>query len=98
MATLKLRADFNGLFGDVLCLSHGDSCVDAKGVTVQLCAGMAVIAFDEDADEKDQRNDLIASGIVEQSPDWLSCNGSRWVLKIDSKGVRHESELRGDAQ
>ena len=60
MATPKFRADFNGLFGDVLCLSHGDSCIDADGATVQLAAGMAVIAFDEDADENGQRDDLIA--------------------------------------
>ena len=97
MATPKLRADFNGLFGDVLCLSHGDSCIDADGATVQLVAGMAAIAFDEDADESGQRDDLIASGIVEQSPNWLTCNGSKWILKIDSSGVRHESELTGDA-
>ncbi|MGQ0762690.1 MAG: hypothetical protein ACT4OT_11860 [Acidobacteriota bacterium] len=93
MANPKLRADFNGLFGDVLCLSHGDSCVDANGATVQLTAGMEAIAFDEDADETGKRDDLLASGVVEPSPDWLSCNGSKWVLKIDSNGVRHESEL-----
>jgi len=92
----KLRADFNGLFADVLCLSHGDSCIDANGATVQLIAGMAAIAFDEDA-ENGQRDDLIASGIVEQSPPWLTCNGSKWILKIDSNGVRHESELTSDA-
>jgi hypothetical protein len=93
MANPKLRADFNGLFGDVLCLSHGDSSVDANGATVQLTAGMEAIAFDEDADETGKRDDLIASGVVEPSPDWLSCNGSKWVLKIDSNGVRHESEI-----
>jgi hypothetical protein len=93
MATRKLRADFNGLFGDVLCLSHSDSCADANGETVRLVAGMLVIAFDEDADENGLRDDLIASGIVESSPEWLACNGSKWVLKIDSNGVKHESEI-----
>lgn len=93
MAIPKLRADFNGLFGDILCLSHGDTCLDINGATVQLSAGMTAIAFDEDADETGKRDDLIASGVVEQSPDWLSCNGSKWVLKIDANGVRHESEI-----
>ena len=52
------------------------------------------MAFDEDADEDGTRNDLIASGIVEPAPDWLSCKGSKWVLRIDEHGVRHESDLR----
>src|ERR1041384_2392629 len=40
MANPNLRADFNGLFGEVLCLSHGDSCIDASGAAVQLTTGM----------------------------------------------------------
>jgi hypothetical protein len=93
MGIPKIRADFNGLFGDLLCLSHTDTSVDANGATVTLSAGMFVIAFDEDADKTGKRDDLIASGVVEPSPDWLSCNGSKWVLKMDSNGVRHESEI-----
>lgn len=92
--TLKLRADFNGLFGDILCLSHTDTCEDEFGRHVQLTAGMVVTAFDEDLDEVGARDDLIASGVVESSPDWLQCNGSRWSLRIDKNGVRHESDLR----
>ena len=94
MSNPKLRADFNGLFGDLLCLSHADSCVDENGETVQLSAGMAVTAFDIDADETGKRDDLIATGIVEKSPEWLSYRGSKWVLRIDSNGVRSESEIK----
>jgi hypothetical protein len=54
---------------------------------------MIVIAFDEDADERGQRDDLLASGVVEAAPDWLQCRGSKWVLRIDADGVRHESDL-----
>ena len=93
MSGPKLRADFNGLFGDVLCISHSDVCVDVNGKTVQLSAGMLAIAFDEDVDENGRRDDLIASGVVEASPEWLACNGSKWVLKIDLNGVRNESEI-----
>ncbi len=93
MAQQRLRADFNGLFGDLLCLSHSDSCVDSDGNIVKLSAAMEVTAFDEDLDDQGNRDDLLASGIVEPSPEWLSCNGSRWVLRIDGVGVRHESDL-----
>ena len=89
----KLRADFNGLFSEILCLSHSDTCVDENGANVQLSAGMEVIAFDIDADESGKRDDLIASGIVEPAPDWLACRGSKWVLRFDSNGVRNESEI-----
>lgn len=90
-----LRADFNGLFGDLLCLSHGDTAVDEDGVSVVLREGMQVTAYDID-EEDGKRDDLVASGVVEKSPDWLQCRGSRWVLRINSRGVRHESDMVGE--
>lgn len=89
----RLRADFNGLFGEILCLSHENTCADESGALVTLEAGMLVTAFDEDADERGERDDLVASGVVESSPEWLQCRGSKWVLRIDQNGVRHESEV-----
>ncbi len=93
MSIPKLRADFNRLFSDVLCLSHSDVSVDERGKTVQLFPGMLVVAFDQDIDDDGRRDDLIASGVVERSPEWLACRGSKWILKIDSNGLRHESEI-----
>ena len=89
----KFYADFNGLFGELLCLSHNETCKDESGAEVQLRAGMIVTAFDHDEDEHGVRDDLIATGIVERSPDWLQCSGSKWALRIDKHGVRHESDL-----
>jgi len=37
----KLYADFNGLFGDTLCLSHMEFCVDENGVQVPLNSNLA---------------------------------------------------------
>jgi hypothetical protein len=91
---MRLRADFNGLFGDILCLSHGDTAPNDLGEPIPLQAGMMVTAFDEDSDESGKRDDLIATGVVEPAPDWLQCSGSKWVLRIDRNGVRHESETR----
>lgn len=91
---MRVRADFNGLFGELLCLSHKDTCEDADGNLVALHAGMVLTAFDEDVDEHGNRDDLIASGTVEPSPKSLRCLGSRWVLRMDRNGVRHESDLR----
>ena len=90
----RVRADFNGLFGELLCLSHGSTCIDESGAEVELRPGMMLTAFDEDADERGQRDDLLATGTVEPSLDWLQCKGSKWVLRIDQDGVRHQSDLR----
>jgi hypothetical protein len=92
--TLRVHADFNGLFGELLCLSHKDTCQDLAGNLVTLRTGMVLTAFDEDSDENGNRDELIASGIVEPSPQWLRCSGSRWALRIDRHGVRHESDLQ----
>jgi hypothetical protein len=94
MNSPRLRADFNGLFGELLCLSHRDTCEDEFGNTVVLRPGLVVTAYDEDVNDAGERDDLIASGIVEPSPEWLQCNGSRWTLRIDARGVRHQSDER----
>jgi hypothetical protein len=93
MSAVKLQADFNGLFSELLCLSHTDTAVDEHGNIVTLAEGMQVTAFEEDY-EDGQRDDLIASGIVERAPEWLQCRGSRWVLRFDENGVKHESDLQ----
>ena len=53
---MKLRGDFNGLFGELLCLSHEDTALDEKGERVTLEAGMQVTAFDPDEDERRVRH------------------------------------------
>ena len=90
---IKVWADFNGVFGELLCLSHKDTALDENEQPVKLSSGMRLTAYMEDEDENGKRDDLLASGTVEPSPEQLRCLGSRWVLRIDSKGVRHESDL-----
>lgn len=94
MDDYKVRADFNGIFGEILCLSHEDFGLSKDGTKVNLIEGMKITAFDEDADENGNPDDLIANGIVEPSPDWLKCGGSKWVLRIDENGVYHESDFQ----
>ena len=90
---VRVWADFNGLFGDVLCLSHGETARDEHGDQVVLHEGMKVLAFDLDSDDEGNPDNLIATGRVARAPSWLEHAGSRWVLLIDANGVRHESDL-----
>jgi hypothetical protein len=93
-APIRIHADFNGLFRELLCLSHKETYLGEDGSAIVVQEGMTITAFDKDVDEDGQPDNLIASGTVERPPEWLSCQGSRWVLRIDENGVRHESDLR----
>jgi hypothetical protein len=87
-------ADFNGLLeDDLLCLSHSDTITDRVGRTVALRAGLMLTAFDQDADQHGRPDDIFATGVVEPSPEFARCAGSRWALRIDATGIRHASEL-----
>jgi hypothetical protein len=44
--SMRVRADFNKLSGELLCLSHTDTCVATDGNLVTLKVGMTVTAFD----------------------------------------------------
>lgn len=48
--SIRLRGDFNGLFGELLCLSHSDVATDDAGVKVRLHDGMEAVAFEEDVE------------------------------------------------
>jgi hypothetical protein len=99
--SLKVWGDFNGVWSDekgsMLCLSHGETCKDEFGNEVVLKEGIKLTAFDKDADENNNPDDLIANGRVEHSPEWLQCKGSKWILRIDENGIYHESEKRNVA-
>ncbi len=86
-------ADFNGLFDDLLCLSHADTVRTNTGSELLLRPGQRVSAYEDDIGEQGQPEYLVATGVVEASPAWLACRGSRWALRIDQRGVRHEATL-----
>ena len=63
-------ADFNGLFGDLLCLSLADTVTNQAGEVIPLKEGMVITAYDLDADDQGNPDNLFATGIVEPR---LSC-------------------------
>jgi hypothetical protein len=94
----RLRGDFNGLFGQLLCLSHQDYGLGESGRRVSLQEGMIVQAWDDDTDDNGAPDDILATGVVERPPARLRHKGSRWVLRIDARGVYHQSDARAAEQ
>ena len=92
---IRLQADFNGLFGDVLCLSHRETCLADDGTQIAVIEGMAAVAFEPDANALGEADELYATGVIEKAPESLACNGSRWILRIDSDGVRNRLDDLG---
>jgi hypothetical protein len=72
------------------CLAHKDIVEDSKRRRVLLREEMAISAFDDDLDDDGNQCWLVASGIVERSPDYAQCRGSKWSLRIDNRGTRIE--------
>jgi hypothetical protein len=85
-------ADFNGLFGNVLCLSHDELCTGTDGNPVPVHEGMRVVAIEPDMNTSGEPDNLIAVGTVGRPRTWLTHTGSRWVMFVDDNGIRHESD------
>ena len=62
MSETRVHADFNGLFRELLCLSHKETCIGVDGCELTVREGMTVTAFDEDVDDDGKPDNLIASG------------------------------------
>jgi len=82
------------LGSDLLCLAHEDSVEDISGRIVQLHPGMTITAFDNDAGEDGNPDKILATGVVEKSPNYAQCRGSKWALRINEAGIQWESELK----
>ena len=88
-------ADFNGILEPgLLCLSHSNEVKTAQGKFISLREGMVLTAYDLDADEQGNPDNIFASGVVEKSPSYATCSGSLWSLRIDTNGIRHESDIK----
>jgi hypothetical protein len=85
---IRLRADFNELFGDMLCISHSDTATDEHGAEVALERGMLVAAFEQAMGQNGEAAFLVARGSLVRSSESMKCEASRWCLQIDGNGVR----------
>jgi hypothetical protein len=85
--------DFNELLEpDLVLFSRGDLRKDSAGNEIELVAGMNVAVTMEDQDKFGQRDDLVASGVLELNTATGWASDVKWCCRIDRRGIRNRSE------
>jgi hypothetical protein len=91
--TARVYVDFNELVEpDVVLLSQQDTTLDSDGNLVALVEGMKLGVYTDDLNERGQRDDLVADGVVARNTFGGWASAARWVLKIDGRGIRNASK------
>jgi hypothetical protein len=68
--------------------------VSLNGEVVSLYDGLEVTAYMDDAHIAGGPDKLVASGVVEKNSHGGWASGTKWCCRIDSRGIRHESEVQ----
>ncbi|PIF47165.1 hypothetical protein CLU96_4213 [Chryseobacterium sp. 52] len=93
MDNSRLYVDFNELIDDdLVLLSQQDIKLDHKGNEITLFLGKQINVYMDDINENGVVDYLVASGTVELNNTGLFpiC---KWNLRINAKGIQHESDL-----
>lgn len=90
-----LYVDFNEMLeSNLVLLSTEDTKPDSSGEAVSLHEGLEVIVYTNDTDDNGNVDNLVASGVVERNNSTTGWAAHvKWCCRIDSRGIRHESEL-----
>ena len=95
----RLKVDFNELVEhNLVLLSQDDIKIDSLGNKILLKEGLKVKIYEEDLDQNDKPDYLIAEGIVEKNPEYLNQNSwtsaCKWNCRIGPNGIRNISEIK----
>ena len=89
----RIYVDFNEMVEpDIVLLSKEDTKLDEVGNVVALVEGQRVGVYCDDPDMDGRPARLIAEGSSRRNTFGGWTSAAKWVLKIDSKGIRRESE------
>jgi hypothetical protein len=88
--------DFNELMDfDVVLLSQTDVKKDVHGTEVELVEGLPIAVYSDDVGEDGRTDNLVAEGVVIPNKFTRHYPHVKWCCRIDSKGIRHQSDLTG---
>lgn len=91
----RIRADFNDWAMVPMPLSWNAEVTDSDGNQITLAEGMEIGVFEEDCDWYDRDDYLLADGVVTLVEDWCGRGRPMWCVRLDERGVRHESDEPG---
>jgi hypothetical protein len=89
----RVYVDFNEMPSpDEVLLSQSDTKLDSMGAEVRFVQGGSVAVYQDDPDEHGRPDQLVADGIavLNTRNDWTSA--AKWILRIDTRGIRRASE------
>jgi hypothetical protein len=93
MGRPRLYVDFNELIErNLVLLSKDDTKLTLTGESVLLYEGLAIDVYSDDLNDEGKPDNLIASGIVERNSTRGWAKHVKWCCRIDSDGIRHESD------
>ncbi|MEN3931811.1 hypothetical protein WJT86_12220 [Microvirga sp. W0021] len=90
----RINVDFNEMIEEgLVLLSKTDVKVDSSGKEIKFFEGMIVHIYEQDFDLDGNIDNLIADGEVVLNKTGIPWTlNAKWCCKIDSKGIRHESD------
>jgi hypothetical protein len=89
----RIYVDFNEMpSNDEVLLSQGDTTSDALGNLVVLTEGMQLAVYSDEQDENGEADNLIAEGVALRNHHGGWTSAAKWLLKINERGIRHESD------
>jgi hypothetical protein len=97
MSESRFCVDFNEMLdANRVLFSAEDERLDSLGRKVAVQAGMVVVVYMDDVDDLGKKDNLVARGLVEINTSTGWAKHVKWCCRIDSDGIRHESELKND--
>ena len=90
----RLYVDFNEMIEEnLVLLSKTDFKIDSNGETIELKEGMTVEIYMDDENERNEKDNLVATGIVELNTEKEWAKNCKWNCRINENGIQRESEL-----
>ena len=91
----RLEVDFNETIDfNLVLLSKGDTQPSSTGEIVVLHEGLPIEVYSGDVGDNGEPDNLVAYGIVERNTKTGWASHVKWCCRIDSNGIRHESDLK----
>lgn len=91
----RIYVDFNEMpVANEVLLSKSDTIVDSSGKTINFVDEMPFAVYMDDQDEHGNPDKLIAEGIARRNHHGGWTSAARWLLVINERGIRRESDER----